>query len=381
MEESPTRAAETLTRKWALFWGWATAGLFILFLVRAIDSSRDDFLAYYGAGMRALHGASPYIVEETPYRYLPLTSFFFVPFTLFSVSVARILFFILNFAGVVAIYSAIRRRVGDRATLLLLILFFRFHNHDFGNSQINPVLLILFFYWWKEREKNLAASSLAFSIFGSFKILPFMIGLPLLLRGRWREISWIGLWTVVLNFLPIFFYTRGPLVFADWYAQAKNIHDPVMLSNVQSIQAALWWMLDGKMPMEAFQIGMRIIQAALLLTVLALAPRRNREAWMIASTLAISAFIAPLAWKHNYLQLLPLAYLWFSEDPGFTEKRTRILYGLSFVGMVALPAAIGKWNTGFADRLYLMPYTAVIVVLLGVILAREAESRAKPARL
>ncbi len=367
-----------IDRNWLLVWRIAAAALFVVFLCRAIQASRDDFLAYYYAGERALHGISPYRVEETPYRYLPVTAYFFIPFTFFSVSVARILFFLLNFGAAISIYVAIRKQVGDVATFLLALLFFRFHNHDFGNSQINPVLLVLFFYWWKNREKNLAGTTLAFSVFGSFKILPFVLGLPLLVRGRWKEISWIGLWTVVLNFLPVFLYANGPLIFKDWYDQAKGIDDPVMLSNVQSVQSAAWWVLEGRISPHLFALFERGLQSALLLGVVAFAPKRNREAWMIASTLALTVLFSPLAWKHNYLQFLPLAFLWFHEDPGFREARTRILYGIALFGMVVAPWAVGLGNRSFADRLYFMPWAGLLVVILGVILARRAESRNSP---
>jgi hypothetical protein len=361
-------------RKWVLFWRWSLAILFGLFLVRAIQSNRDDFLAYYNAGLRALHGLSPYRLEETPYRYLPATAYFFVPFTFFSVAIARILFFLLNFGAATFIYVEIRKRFGDFVTFLLALLFFRFHNHDFGNAQINPILLVLFFYWWRARDENLMLASLAFALFGSFKLLPFAIGLPLLVRGRWKELSWIGLWTVVLNFLPVFLYQKGPLVFRDWYGLAKIVGDPTMLSNVQSIQSALWWILEGHLRPETFAILERILQAGLLIAAVGLAPRRNRDAWRIASTLAVTVLCSPLAWKHSYLQFIPLALLWFYEDPGFAEKRTKVLYGIALAGLVIAPWAVGLGNRVFADRLYFMPWTGVVLILLGPLLARRAES-------
>jgi hypothetical protein len=373
MESTAPRPPLETTRKWLRFWQVLTLILFGWFLGRAIDSHRDDFLAYYAAGTRALHGLTPYVREETPYRYLPATAFFFIPFALFPVAVSRLVFFALNFGAAALLYSAIRKRLGDLATFLILALFFKFHNHDFANSQINPIMLLLFFYWWENREKNLARASLAFSIFGSFKVVQFALGLPLLIRGKWREITWIGGWTLALNLVPITLYARGFHVFDDWYAEAKLIDDPVMLPNIQSIQSALWWILEGHVSVQAFAIGIRIFQAALLLFVAFFAPRRNREAWMVASTLAITVMISPLAWKHGYLLFIPLVVLWFFEDPRFVEFRTRLLYGIAFLGLVAAPDLIGAWNKGFADRLYLVPWTGVLLVLLGPIFARRAE--------
>jgi hypothetical protein len=374
---TPARSAAS-SRKWTLFWRLVGAAFFVLFLVRALHSNRDDFLAYYAAGARAIHGNSPYAAEETPFRYLPMTAYFFAPFTLFPVKVARVIFFALNYGACVALYAGFRKRLGDLAALLLLALFARFHNHDFGNAQVNPILLVLFFYWWLARARNLAASSLAFSLFGSFKLLPFAIGFPLLVRARWREIAWIAIWTTVLNFLPVFFYGNGPLVFADWFAHTKGVTDPTMLPNVQSIQSALWWILEGRMTPETFRVLERVFQSALLVAAVALAPKRNREAWMIAGALAVTVLCSPLAWKHNYLQFLPLAGLWLLEDPRFAETRTRILYGIAFAGLVALPSLFGLGDRVFADHLYFMPWTGVILILLGPILARRAEAQILP---
>jgi hypothetical protein len=124
---------------------------------------------------------------------------------------------------------------------------------------------------------------------------------------------------------------------------------------------------------ETFRILERVFQAALLVAAVALAPKRNREAWMIAGTLAVTVLCSPLAWKHNYLQFLPLVALWFLEDPRFAERRTRVLYGVAFAGLVALPSLFGLGDRTFADHLYFMPWTGVILVVLGPILARRAE--------
>ncbi|MBC7387470.1 MAG: DUF2029 domain-containing protein [Cryobacterium sp.] len=355
-------------------------GLLILFTIRAWNAGHNDFIAYFNAGVRAAHGESPYALEETPYRYLPLTAFFFSPLALFPLRVARVVFLAANFIAVLLIYREIGKRVGALALGLLLILFFRFHNHDFQNAQVNPILLILFFAWWKYRRSHLPAAAFAFSLFASFKLVPFAFGLPLLLLGKKKELAWMAFWTLTLNLLPVLFYDHGFLIFRDWYDQAKLIAYPaVMLSNIQSLQSALWWGIEGHLDAHLFATLTHVLQLVLLLAVVACAPRKDgtehglqrREDWVIASTLAVTVLIAPMAWKHNYLQFLPLAYLWFREDPGFVRSGTRKLYATALLGMVLIPSLVSNWNRGFSDRMYLMVWTGLVVIFMGLANARR----------
>ncbi len=372
-------ASPPTPRSTKIFWT-ITALFFVLYLVRSWTAGDNDFIAYYNAGVRAAAGESPYRLEGTPYRYLPLTAFFFSPLTLLPFKFARSLFFVLNYAAVVAIYFEIRKRTGDLATFLIALLFFRFHNHDFGNAQINPLLLCLFFAWWNYRRRSLPLPTLAFALFASFKIIPFAFGLPLLFLRRGKELIWIGLWTVTLNFLPIFFYERGPLIFVDWYNQAKTIGYPaVMLTNVQSLQSALWWWLDGKMDVSLFGILSPLLQLTLLVAVVfaspksapGAAPEIRRENWMIASTLGLTVLISQLAWKHNYLQFLPLVFLWFREDPGFRARETRTLYGIFLGGMVLIPSLLSAWDRTFSDHTYLMVWAGLAVLFVGLRYSRS----------
>jgi hypothetical protein len=351
-------------------WLIAALALFCLYFSRVWLAGNDDFTAYYNAGQRALHGISPYKTEATPFRYLPSISFLFIPFTFFDFHTARVIFFLLNFSAVIALYRSFRKKLGDLPTFLIALLFIRFHNHDFGNSQVNPILLILFFYWWENRKNKLHHATLAFAVFGSFKLLPFVLGLPLLVRGRWREIGLIATWTLLLNFLPIFFFENHIHVFANWFEEARKIGDPAMMSNIQSLQSALWWNLEGHLSEGVFSVLSRVIQVVLLGTALLLAPKKNTEDWMIASTLALTTIFSPLAWKHNYLQFIPLVYLWLREDSAFREKRTQVLYGLAVIGFILLPWSLGLWDRVGADRLYFMPWTGALIVLLGPYLAR-----------
>jgi hypothetical protein len=371
-----------VSTKFRTFFTVAAFLFFIFYGWRAWKSGDNDFVAYFNAGTRILNGKSPYAaMEATPFRYLPITAFFFAPFALLPFKIARLLFFVTNFAAVVMIYRSIGKQVGGLATLCLVALFFRFHNHDFQNAQVNPLLLLLFFAWWRLRGRNLPLAALLFSVFASFKIVPFAIGIPLLYLRRWNEIQWIALWTVVLNFLPIFFVDNGAMVFKDWYDQAKLIDYPAsMFPNIQSLQSALWWMLEGRLSAAFFSTAVPILQGAILISILLLTPTEEttpgfgRKAdWAFASTLAATVLLAPLAWKHNYLQFLPLAYLWFREDPKFREKRTRVVYGIALFGMVILPSAIGIWNRGFSDRLYLMVWAGLVVLFLGLVQARRAQ--------
>lgn len=352
----------------------ATA-FFVFFTIRAWRAGDNDFVAYYNAGKRVFAGHSPYVPEATPFRYLPFTAYFFAPLSVFSFRVARMIFFFANFWAAFAIYQGFYRRIGALATLLLLGLFIRFHNHDFQNAQVNPLLLLLFFYWWENRKKNLIFPTLAFSVFASFKLVPFALVLPLLYRKRWGELTWITLWTVVLNFIPIFLIDNGPFAFKEWFDQAKAIGYPVpLMSNIQSIPSALWWWLQDRADPATFLIGIRIFQAALLASVVLFSPKVPEDRsfdWMTAGILAATVIIAPLAWKHNYLQFLPLAYLWFREDPDFWKVRTRVLYGTALFGLVILPSSLSVWDKEWTNRSYIMAWSGLLVLILSLKYSRS----------
>lgn len=333
--------------------------------MRAWKAGNNDFIAYYEAGSRVLRGESLYQVEETPFRYLPITAFFFAPLSWLEYKSARILFFVLNFAAVTGIYRAIHAKVGDVATLVLVIFFFRFHNHDFQNAQVNSLLLLLFFYWWSTRNQRLSTASFAFAVFASFKLVPFALGLPLLLFRRWKEIAWIGAWTVALNLVPVLILPSGSGIFAEWFSQARNIGYPAaMMPNIQSLQSALWWNLQNRMPKDVFAIGMHALQLGLIFATWAACPhpRRAREEWVLAAALAITVLISPLAWKHNYLQFLPLIFLVLRSDPEVRRMTTRALLTVGFLGMVAVPSLMAKMNREFSDRMYLMVWTGALIV-------------------
>ena len=177
----------------------------------------------------------------------------------------------------------------------------------------------------------------------------------------------------VSDFATVLFYVKGPLVFYDWYEQARVIDNPAMLSNVQALQSALWWIVEGHLSPKAFQSMMTLIQVILFSLIFILAPKRNRDDWIFTSTLALTVLISPLAWKHSYLNFLPLFYQWFREDPSFRERRTQTLHATALIGLVVLPSLIGAWDREFSNRLYLMPYTGVILIIGGLILARRAD--------
>ncbi len=350
---------------WRLFWWVLGLSLFVLFLFRAWKAGNNDFIAYCEAGARALRGESLYRIEETPFRYLPITAFFFAPLSWLDFKSARILFFVLNFAAVVAVYRRIHARLGDLATLAIAIFFFRFHNHDFQNAQVNSLLLLLFFSWWSARSHRLSSATLAFAVFGSFKLVPFALGLPLLLLRRGKEIAWIAAWTLGLNLLPVLFFDSGFGIFAEWFSHSKNIGYPAaMMSNIQSLQSALWWNLQDRIPKDAFALGMHVLQLGLVFATWAICPkpRLPREDWILSAALATTVLISPLAWKHNYLQFLPLIFLVVRSDPRIRSASTRAYLAVGFLGMVAIPSLAAKVNRELSDRMYLMVWTGLVLV-------------------
>lgn len=343
---------------WRAFWFCLVFLSFILFAHRAWFIPETDFVAYYNAGLRSLSGETPYYFEPTPYKYLPVTSFLFIPFTLFKFQTAKFIFFILSFCAGLWVYWKIHQKYGNTTTLIVLISMIRFHNHDFLNSQINHILLFLFMFYLMNRNTLPWVAAFAFGFFSSFKIIPAVVLLPVLLMRKQKEALKIFAAFFVLNLLPILFFKSGIRLYQDWY-HLLSTTTPLEFggSSFQSIHAALGFWFSSFATHPVIQTASLVICIFLFIFCCFksfLVKNDFQENNILAATITLSVIASPLAWKHNYLLLLP-SILFLLK---FNHTKT---VWMQFFLMTLLPAFLSLFSKQWADQSYVTLIGALLI--------------------
>ncbi len=202
----------------------------IIFLLLEIYNGRfwqSDFTVYYKAAQRLLEGNTLFRhVEDGHYifKYSPVSALYFIPFTVFSLNTAKILYwFFLTGIIIGSYYISVflvskgevfknPRRLNNIILLGALILVVHFQR-ELHLGQVNQLLLLLYLlaaYCFGRNKPILSSLLLALSIF----LKPFaIIFLPyLIVKKRYKETSYFVLFGVILFFLPLFFYSFDEFV-------------------------------------------------------------------------------------------------------------------------------------------------------------------------
>lgn len=197
----------------------------IVFLLLEIYNGRfwqSDFTVYYKAAQRLLEGHTLFKhIEDGHYifKYSPVSAFYFIPFTVFSLNVAKVIYwFVLTGIIIASYYLSLflvskgeiiksARQFNNILLLGVLVLVVHFQR-ELHLGQVNDVLLFLYlcalFFYGKNKPIHFSIM-LAISIF----LKPFaLIFLPyLFVKKRFKEIGYFILFGVILFLLPLFFYS------------------------------------------------------------------------------------------------------------------------------------------------------------------------------
>lgn len=204
---------------------WALAFLAVLclcFMAAELINHRfwlSDFEVYYRAALRLIHGAPLYKVSyEDPYyiyKYSPVAPLFFIPFTIFSLSVAKIVYWIFLTIVILLSFIIASKAISPKqpvrlhnaafitAVFVLAIHFLR----ELHLGQVNYLLFttyVLMCYYYVSGKKELSSVLLAITIF--FK--PFgLIFIPyLLVKKNYKELKVLLISMLLLFFIPLVFY-------------------------------------------------------------------------------------------------------------------------------------------------------------------------------
>lgn len=338
-------------RRWTILWVLLAISFFLLFAHRAWFIPETDYVAYYQAGFRALQGENLYRYESTPFKYLPGVAYLFIPFSILPFQISKFIFFVLSYLIGIWIYRQVYKRYGHGITLLTFVAMIRFHNYDFLNSQVNHLLLgfLIFFLWYRKSYPVIGSSF--FAILTCFKVMPVLVLPILLLQRQLKDFLTVGFSLLVLLLVPLLTFHEGIQVYSNWYELLKNTTEfPAPAGSIlQSLQAALWyWVTSLHSAPQLFVVLSVLLQLIIYVYCLKAACQESefsRQNEIILAGVILSVVFSPLAWKHNYLLLLPIF-------PVLLSKKQYVWAGVSFFLMTGVSAIVGIFSIEWADRSY-----------------------------
>ncbi len=286
--------------------------IFILYLWLTLAAASYtlgcDYLAYDGAARAWLAGRTPYDTAVTAagscgtYQYPPPFLLLIVPLTVLPPAAAMWVFIIAS--AVCLPLAVLAMPVPAPARIITLALAGTSWPVLFAVKvgALGPFLLLLFALAWRwlDRPARLAAVT----ALGTFaKVLPGLLGLWMLLTGRYRA-AWITIGIGVVVALP--WLLVQPAVWWDYLAVERTISTTVTEAPANFAPASLLYFAGLPMP-TALALGGLHTLVVLALVVL-VARRGSRDASLIVTAVA-SQVVAPVLWDH-YTVVLFLAVAW-----------------------------------------------------------------------
>ncbi|MCA8920996.1 MAG: DUF2029 domain-containing protein [Planctomycetes bacterium] len=378
--------------------------------------NEGDLRPFYDASSRLSAGLDLYQRTEsadpkqpTGYLYLPPFALLFWPLTALPFGAVRFLWFVL--CGLVALRTYANawwllgppRAPPRRAQLALwlgVLASARYVLSDLGHGQANLLTIGLAVEGVCQVEQGrLRRGTLLLALGTVFKLVPALLVLGYLLRGRWRVVGWSAAWGLGLVLLSapalwLLGYPPGTLPDYLWrFLSEITVHNrdhQIPMPTNAALSAWLAHMLSGvalpgeplrrlwgAWPLEvAYRWGSVVSLASLLGWSLWawLAPAAADVRWRTVTLLAAVPWITPVATKpHLSCLLLPLVA---GARLAVLGGRGRVLAALGLIGL-------GLTSRGLIGRTlatHWSEYGGVTLglVLLGVGLARAEASPRQP---
>ena len=231
--------------------GYGLVGLvFILFLFAEIMNGRfwlSDFEVYYKAAARILQGQNLYRIKADDFyifKYSPFSAVLFIPFSIFPFWIAKVMYWLFySFIMLACIELSISMtspgrlnekpvRINTIVILTGLVMMVHFLR-ELHLGQVNVLLLFLYLLTCRsllDKKAGAAGFLIALGVF----IKPFgLIFLPYLLyKGRWKELGFFILYTLILALVPFLFYRSAAMMENQYIAWFHEV--VVELGNKQA---------------------------------------------------------------------------------------------------------------------------------------------------
>jgi hypothetical protein len=335
--------------------------------IASIFGKNSDFEVYYKAvrdlfdyGWNKVYDPSSVV----PFKYHPFCVFLFIPFSVFSLSVGKILWGLFNGLLVFHVFWMLYLNYRTKISTILITILILAHPLTWQLKFANVTFLMLWLLTVFVFNKNIFIKALCLSLLIIIK--PFWAFIPMfyILSKEYRIVLCSLLLVLILSFIP---YLFDHSIYYKWFL---TLNHPIHSHNYsktdnQCIYALLYryynfifpylsylWILLSGMFFAVwyylrFGISIPFVQRALI-------PED------IFSSVLVILWVGPLSWFHNYLLLIPLVAIFLER----TQKHKVLIWttlGIIMTGISLLPK-------GSKTELYLLgvPLLFLIVMLVPI---------------
>jgi hypothetical protein len=194
-----------VTKRWPLV-ALIAAILIVLFAQTWHKAHRidgNDLTSYLLSARALLEGRSPYSPETPfPYVYPMLLAVLLIPLAVLPYGAAVAIWFVASLAALLATIAKVTNRI-DWAAAATAVVTFGIIQNTLLNGQVNFfVVLCCVIALCAARERRDAAAGAWLGTGIALKLMPAVLGMYFLVRGRWRAIAAIAVATLALSLGP-----------------------------------------------------------------------------------------------------------------------------------------------------------------------------------
>ncbi len=293
-----------------------------------VVSRRTDFGTILDGSAALFAGADPYAATDNQYFYPPLLAFLFGPLLLAPPAGASTLFFSIKLIMIIWTLLACHRLVGGnhfragRHALFVLGMIFvaaRFWVADlqYGNTNVVILFLVIASIYFDGKDRPLPAG-LTLALAVAIKIVPVVLCLHFLVRGRWRTLAAFVAGLVGFNLLPWVFLQSHWKEAWTAYLDA-GVTGKLSERLAQPDNQSLWGTINRIFPAVPLS-ALRLIwgaTSAICAVFVGFVSWRSRNHGELAQVAGASLYpllgllVSPGSWVVHYtMVLLPMVVLW-----------------------------------------------------------------------
>ncbi len=283
-----------------------------------------DFEVNFQAAQRLQLGETPYRLADEHYqfKYMPISSFFYLPLTLLSLNLAKVFWFFFIVSSSICLVVLSNKLSNPKTnpykllSLLPLLVLAKFFLREIQLGQINSIvtLTLIAMTWMLAQDKDKSTirsetlSGLSLGLAVALKPYALIFFPYFIIKKKWRSLTFACGFLAASFFIPSFYYgIKGNMTIHQEWISTFLKSTPTFLTtqdNVSIIAFFSKWI--GHQNLSLFFTGLTISLLALLILFLILKGKGLHRAPVLECSVLLICIplVFPLGWDYNFLMSL-----------------------------------------------------------------------------